>query len=104
MKIIVAFVLVAIIFVPSTAFGAKSLSIYEKECVVDCNNNYASIDSAKPMNFIMLAMFSFLGLGLFIKYNRLGRYETFSITCESCGKNTHGLKCPNCEAEKQRAL
>ena len=105
MKIIVAFVLVALIFVPtSAAFGYKSPTIYEKECTVDCNYKYASIDSSKPMNFILLGMFSLLGLGLFIKYNSLGKYETFSNTCQRCGKKTNGLKCPVCEAEKQRAV
>ena len=72
--------------------------------MVDCNLDYASIDSAKPMNFIMLGMFSLLGLGLFIKYNRLGKYETFSMKCKTCRRNTNGLKCPICESEKQKVI
>ncbi len=105
MKIIVAFVLVALIFTPSTVFGWKSINqLNDVQCIVDCNFGHASIDSSKPMNFIMLGMFSLIGLGLFIKYNRLGKYETFSMKCKTCRGKTNGLKCPICEAEKQRAI
>ena len=105
MKIIAAFVLAALIFAPSTVFGWKSVNqLNDIQCTVNCNVDLASIDSSKPMNFIMLGMFSLLGLGLFIKYNRLGKYETFSIKCKTCNRKTNGLKCPICEAEKQRAM
>ena len=105
MRIIVALVLVALIFTPSTVFGWKSINQQDNfQCIVDCNLGPASIDSSKPMNFIMLGMFSLIGLGLFIKYNHLGKYETFSIKCKTCRRNTRGLKCPTCEAEKQRAM
>ena len=105
MKIIVALILVAMIFAPSTVFGWKSINQQNNvECIVDCNFGHGSIDSSKPMNFIMLGMFSLIGLGLFIKYNRLGKYETFSIKCKTCRRNTRGLKCPICEAEKQKAM
>ncbi len=105
MKIIVAFVLVALIFAPSTVFGWKSINqINDAQCIVDCNFGLASIDSSKPMNFIMLGMFSLFGLGLFIKYNRLGKYEIFSMKCKTCRKKTNGLKCPICEAEKQSVM
>jgi len=105
MKIFVAFVLVALIFTPSTVFGWKSINqLNDVQCIVDCNFGNVSIDSSKPMNFIMLGMFSLIGLGLFIKYNRLGKYETFSMKCKTCGKKTNGLKCPICEAEKQRVM
>jgi len=105
MKIIVAFVLVALIFAPSTVFGWKSINqINDIQCIVDCNFGHASIISSKPMNFIMLGMFSLIGLGLFIKYNQLGKYEIFSMKCKTCRKKTNGLKCPICEAEKQRAM
>jgi hypothetical protein len=105
MKIIVAFVLVALIFTPSTVFGWKSINqLNDVQCIVDCNFGHASIDSSKPMNFIMLGMFSLIGLGLFIKYNQLGKFETFSMKCKTCGKKTNGLKCPICEAEKQRVM
>ena len=105
MKIIVAFVLVALIFAPSTVFGWKSINqINDIQCIVDCNFGLASIDSSKPMNFIMLGMFSLIGLGLFIKYNQLGKYETFSMKCKTCRKKTNGLKCSICESEKQRAM
>jgi len=56
------------------------------------------------MNFIMLGMLSLIGLGLFIKYNHLGKYETFSMNCKTCRKKTNGLKCPICEAEKQSVM
>lgn len=103
MKIIVAFVLVALIFAPSTVFGWKSINqLNDVECFVNCNVGQASIDSSKPFNFIVLGMFSIVGLGLFMKLNRLGKYETFSIRCKTCRKRTNGLKCPTCEAEKQR--
>ena len=103
MKIIVAFVLVALIFAPSTVFGWKSINqLNDVECFVNCNIGPTSIDSSKPFNFIVLGMFSIVGLGLFMKLNRLGKYETFSIRCKTCRKRTNGLKCPTCEAEKQR--
>lgn len=105
MKIIVAFVLVALIFTPSTVFGWKSINqLNDVQCIVDCNFGNVSIDSSKPMNFIMLGMFSLIGLGVFIKYNRLGKYETFSMRCKTCRKRTNGLKCPTCEAEKPRTM
>ena len=105
MKIIVAFVLVALIFAPSTVFGWKSINqLNDVQCFVNCDIGTSSIDSSKPFNFIMLGMFSLLGLGLFIKYNQLGKYETFSIKCKTCRRKTNGLKCPICEAEKQRAM
>ena len=105
MKIIVAFVLVALIFAPSTVFGWKSINqLNDVQCFVNCDIDTASIDSSKPFNFIMLGMFSLVGLGLFIKYNRLGKYETFSMTCKTCRRKTNGLKCPICESEKQRVM
>jgi hypothetical protein len=52
----------------------------------------------------MLGMLSLIGLGLFIKYNHIGKYETFSMICKTCRKKTNGLKCPICEAEKQRVM
>jgi len=104
MKIIVAFVLVAIIFTPSTVFGWRSINEADLNCIVNCNLEYGSVDSSKPMNFIMLGMLSLVGLCLFIKYKKLGKYETFSIKCNTCKRNTHGLKCQLCESEKQRAM
>jgi hypothetical protein len=104
MKIIVAFVLVAIIFTPSTVFGWRSINEADLNCIVDCNLEYGNIDSSKPMNFIILGMLSLVGLGLFIKYKKLGKYETFSIKCNTCKRNTRGLKCPTCKSEKQRAV
>ena len=105
MKIIVAFVLVAVIFAPSSVFGWKSVNqLNDVQCFVDCNIAPASIDTSKPFNFILLGMFSLVGLGIFMKLNRIGKYETFSITCKTCRKKTNGLKCPTCEAEKQRAI
>ena len=104
MKIIVAFVLVAIIFTPSTVFGWRSINEVDHKCIVDCSFEYGSSDSSKPMNFILLGMLSLVGLGLFIKYRQLGKYETFSINCKICKRNTRGLKCPLCESEKQSAV
>ncbi len=105
MKIIVAFVLVALIFAPSTVFGWKSINqLNDVQCFVNCNTGTSSIDSSKPFNFILLGMFSLIGLGLFIKYNKLGKYETFSMKCKTCRRKTNGLKCPICEAEKQRVM
>ena len=105
MKIIVAFVLVALIFAPSTVFGWKSVNqLHGDHCYANCNIEVAGIDSSKPFNFLMLGMFSLIGLGLFIKYNRTGKFETFSMKCKTCRRKTNGLKCPICEAEKQRAM
>ena len=105
MKIIVAFVLVAIIFTPSTVFGWKSIAQEDKsQCMVDCNFEYGSNSSSKSMNFIMLVMLSLVGLTLLIQYKKLGKYETFSIKCNTCNRNTSGLKCPTCESKRKRAL
>ncbi len=105
MKIIVAFVLVALIFAPSTVFGWKSINqLNDVQCFVNCDIGTSSIDSSKPFNFILLGMFSLVGLGLFIKYNRLGKYETFSITCKTCRRKTNGLKCSFCEEQKPRVM
>jgi len=105
MKIIVAFVLVALIFAPSTVFGWKSVNqLNDIQCIVNCNADISSIDSSKPFNFILLGMISLVGFGLFIKYNMTGKFETFSMKCKSCNRKTNGLKCPICEAEKQRAM
>lgn len=103
MKIIVALIFAAMILAPSSAFGWKSLaSLYDKECIVDCND-HVSIDNAAPMNFILLGAASLVALGMFMKSKRFGKYETFSITCERCGRCTRGLKCELCEARKQKA-
>jgi len=105
MKIVVALFLAAMVFAPSTAFGWKSIaSLYEEDCIVNCIDGPASIDSSKPMNFILLAMGSLVVLGLYIRSSRLGKYETFSMKCKHCGKNTRGLKCVMCEARKQKAV
>lgn len=104
MKIIVALVLAAVIFAPSIAFGWKSTaSLYEVECIVNCNYDHESIDSVTPTNFILLGMASLTGIGLLIKLKNLGKNETFSITCKHCGRCTRGLKCVYCEPEKQKA-
>jgi len=103
MKIIVAFVLVAMIFAPGTVFGWKSINQEDKsQCMVDCNFGYGSIDSSKPMNFIILGTLSLIGLGVFIRYNQTHKYEAFSMQCKICKRNTRGLKCVICESEKQR--
>ncbi len=105
MKIIVTLFLVALIFVPTTAFGMKSLApLYEKECTVNCYETTVSIASSKPMNFILLAVGSIIGLGIFIKLNRLGKFETFSFKCEHCGRSTRGLKCVICTARKPKQI
>ena len=104
MKIIVAFVLVAIIFTPSTVFGWRTISDADLKCVVDCNFEYGNTNSSKSMNFIILGMFSLVGLALLIQYKKLGKYETFSIKCNICKRNTSGLKCPTCESKKQGAV
>lgn len=104
MKIIVAFVLVAIIFTPSTVFGWKSVNQADLNCIVDCNFTYGAVDSSKSTSLLMIGMLSLLGVGLLIKYKKLDKYETFSINCKTCRRNTRGLKCPICESEKQRAV
>lgn len=103
MKIILALVLVGMIFVPSTAFGWKSLSsLYEPDCDIVCNHLYSG--TMIPMNFILLVVTAFAGLGLYYKFTKVGRYETFSLKCKKCGQQTNGLKCPYCETKKQNAM
>lgn len=103
MKAILVLVLVVLIFVPSTAFGWKSLShLYVPDCDIICENNFSKVDNSAAMNFILLGLTAVAGLGLYYKYAKAGRFETFSLTCKECGKSTNGLKCPICEEEKQR--
>ncbi len=103
MKVILVFLLIGMMFIPGTAFGWKSISsMYGPNCDFICeqsSNNYFPA----PMNFILLGMAAFTVLGLYVKFTKTGRYETFSLKCKQCGKSTNGLKCPTCEASKQKA-
>ncbi len=103
MKVILAFLLIGMMFVPGTAFGWKSISsMYESNCDFACaqsSNNYFPA----PMNFILLGLTAFAVLGLYVKFTKTGRYETFSLKCKQCGRLTNGLKCPICETYKQKA-
>ena len=103
MKVILVFLLIGMMFIPGTAFGWKSISsMYGPNCDFICeqsSNNYFPA----PMNFILLGMTAFAVLGLYAKFTKTGRYETFSLKCKQCGKTTNGLKCPTCGTSKQKA-
>ncbi|HSB50144.1 MAG TPA: hypothetical protein VLC72_02260 [Nitrosopumilaceae archaeon] len=103
MKPILVLVLAVLIFVPSTAFGWKSLSYnYVPDCDIICENNFSKVNNSAAMNFILLGLTAVAGLGLYYKYAKTDRFETFSLKCKQCGKSTNGLKCPICEEEKQQ--
>lgn len=103
MKPIIVFVLIGLIFLPGTAFGWKSLSYnYVSNCDILCENNFSKSDNSAAMNFILLGLTAITGLGLYYKYAKAGRFETFSLKCKECGKSTNGLKCRICEEKKQR--
>ena len=101
MKTVVTLVLVAMIFVPGSVFGWKSINQDTTQCMVNCDLGYASIDSSKPMNFIILLTLSIIVVGTSIQYHRTHKYEALSLRCKICKRNTNGLKCVICEAERQ---
>ncbi len=103
MKSILVLVLVGMMLVPGTAFGLKSLSHNTiQECDIICENNFSKVDNSATMNFILLGLTAIVGLGLYYKYAKTGKFETFSLQCKQCGKSTNGLKCPRCEENKQK--
>jgi len=103
MKSILVLVLIGMMLVPGTAFGMKSLSYNSiQECDIICENNFSKVDNSASMNFIFLGLAAIVGLGLYYKYAKAGKFETFSLHCKQCGKSTNGLKCPRCEETKQK--
>lgn len=102
MKFALALIFVALIFVPSVAFGWKAPANLENNCYVSCNQINLAVAQASPINFILLGTISTIGLGVYYKITKVGKTETFQLNCTSCGRRTNGLKCPYCEAEKQR--
>ena len=103
MKSILVFVLIGMMLVPGTAFGWRSLSYNSiQDCEIICENNFSKVDNSASMNFIFLGLAAIAGLGLYYKYAKAGKFDTFSIHCKQCGKSTNGLKCPSCEENKQK--
>ena len=102
MKFALALIFIALIFVPSLAFGWKSVNSQDFTCTINCGHPYATIDQSAPFNFILLGVLSTIGLGVYYKISRTDKYEVFRLKCERCGRQINGLKCPICEAEKQR--
>ena len=103
MKFLLAFVLIGFIFMPGFAFGAKSLAFHNADdCGYACILPNIGIDHSSPMNFILLAASSVIGLGVYYKFTHTGKYDVISMKCNNCGRKTNGLKCSICEAEKQR--
>ena len=105
MKIALALFLVSVMLLPGSAFGWKSTSYQNVEtCHVNCQNIHQDIDHSEPFNFYLLGFLSIIGVGLLYKISRTEKFETFSLKCKHCGKSTNGLKCPLCEARKQKAM
>lgn len=103
MKIIlIIFLIIGMTLIPGTAFGWKSLSYEKQHCSIECSASIQSIDHAAPMNFILLGIFSVIGLGIFYKISRTGKFDVFTIHCDECGRKTNGLKCPYCQTANQR--
>ena len=95
------FFLAALILVsaPASAYGWKSLIFHlQEDCVVDCNQRYESLGSSSPANAIIVVAALMTGMFLFYSMGRLRKFETVSMRCSSCGRSTHGLKCPFCSA------
>ena len=103
MKIILAIVLIGFIFMPGLAFASKSVAFYDAdECTYTCILPNIGIDHSSPMNFILLAASSVIGLGVFYKFSQTGKYDVISMKCNNCGRRTNGLKCSICETRKQQ--
>ena len=103
MKIILAlFLITGMILIPGTAFGWKSISYEKQYCSIECSTSIQGIDHAAPMNFILLGFFSVIGLGIFYKISKTGKFDVFTLNCDECGRKTNGLKCPYCQATNQR--
>jgi hypothetical protein len=102
MKFALALIFIALIFVPSVAFGWKAPYNQDATCNIHCGHPYATIDHSSPFNFVLLGAISTIGLGVYYKISHTGKYEVFRLNCKTCGRKTNGLKCPYCEAEKQR--
>lgn len=103
MKIILSILIIGLIFMPGYAFAWKSLGYSSGDvCNYGCDTPYAGIDHSSPMNFLILAATSMIGLGVFYKYSRTGKYDVISLKCDDCGRRTNGLKCSICEERKQQ--
>ena len=84
---------------PASAYGWKSLIFHlQEDCVVDCNQLYESLGSSSPANAIIVVAALMTGMFLLYSMGRLRKFETVSMRCSSCGRSTHGLKCPFCSA------
>ncbi len=80
---------------PASAYGWKSLIFHlQEDCIVDCNQRYGSLGSSSPANVIIVVA----GMFLFYSMGRLKKFETITMRCSSCGRSTHGLRCPLCSA------
>ena len=97
MKIVLPFVLLFLIIIPSHAYGWKTLIFHLKEeCDVNCSSQYLRSEQSDPFNFIIIGIAFVIGITLFYKLNSLKKYEVFSLKCKQCGRSTNGLKCPFC--------
>jgi len=104
-KYFFVFVFLLLILIPNTAFGWKLLSYQDNRgCEFNCGISKQGLSSSEPTNFIFLAIVSVIGLGIYYKFTRTGKYDTFSVHCKNCGCFTNGLKCVKCKTLKEKAV
>jgi len=102
-KIILALVFIGLIFLPSSAFGWKSISFHNAdECEFGCNPGSVGVGNSNAINFILLSVFFVIGVVVYYKINQTDKFESISLKCYDCGRRTNGLKCSFCEARKQK--
>ena len=103
MKFVFMFLIIGLIFAPGYAFAWKSLAYNNaNECSFVCDTPYIGIDHASPINFLLLAATSIIGLGVYYLFTKTRTYAVFSLQCDNCDRKTNGLKCTICEEEKQK--
>jgi len=53
--------------------------------------------SSDTMSFLVASVIFLISLLAYYKVSNIGKYDTFSIKCQKCGRKTQGLKCMMCE-------
>ena len=76
--------------VPASAYGWKAVAYGGRsDCVVDCGGPaYVPLGATA----VLCGLIAFVAILYWM--GRLQKYETISLTCKDCGRQTRGLKCP----------